>query len=203
MTNRQLVDYYKVFKNVHIIDKDERRDLSVVLDSKISIQEIYETFKDLYEVNGYMLRLNVFWSILLEIFNRDSDEIEQSLKILCDILHSHKRYIGNMELCMDILNDLRVTENIQELKWLRIYDTIKIGKKDFITHRYMKKINGIENDIACFSINDVNKIHEKDIRAILLKNGSYETLKIGEDINSYLKVQDTIKSFDYDLAYKI
>lgn len=203
MTNRQLVDYYKVFKNVHIIDKDERRDLSVVLDSKISIQEIYETFKDLYEVNGYMLRLNVFWSILLEIFNRDSDEIEQSLKILCDILHSHKRYIGNMELCMGILNDLRVTENIQELKWLRIYDTIKIGKKDFITHRYMKKINGIENDIACFSINDVNKIHEKDIGAILLKNGSYEILKIEEDINSYLKVQDTIKSFDYDLAYKI
>lgn len=203
MTNRQLVDYYKVFKNVHIIDKDERRDLSVVLDSKISIQEIYETFKDLYEVNGYMLRLNVFWSILLEIFNRDSDEIEQSLKVLCDILHSHKRYIGNMELCMGILNDLRVTENIQELKWLRIYDTIKIGKKDFITHRYMKKINGIENDVDCFSINDVNKIHEKDIGAILLKNDSYELLKIGEDTSSYLKVQDKIKSFDYDLAYKI
>lgn len=207
MTNRQLVEYYKVFKNEVIISKYDDRNLDKILDSEVSIREIYETFKDLYESNGVELKKGIFWSMILDIFDKSDkdEEIEYGLKLVVEVLKNHKKYFGNMNMCFDLYDDIKKSKDILGLNRLKILDThisILLDNKVYPVHEYMKKLVGRDGYICCFSIENDNRNPINDIGAIVLKDGKYKILKMNK-LEEYRKIRKIVNAFDYDFVYAL
>lgn len=205
MTNRQLVEYYKVFKNEVIISKYDDRNLDKILDSEVSIREIYETFKNLYESKGNKLKKGIFWTMILDIFSKSNkdEEIDYGLKLVVEVLKNHKKYFGSMDMCFDLYDDIKKSKDIWGLNKLRILDThisILLNNKIYSVHEYMKKLVDRDGYICCFSIEDDNREPINDIGAIILKDGKYKILKMHK-LEEYRKIRKIVNAFDYDFVY--
>lgn len=207
MTNRQLVEYYKLLKNEDIIDKDDNRNLDRILDSEASIKEIYEIFKVLYESHGNKLKKGIFWSLLLDIFSKSEvdSEIKYGLNIIVKVLNNHKRYFGNMDMCFDLYDIVKESKDINGFNRLKILDTnisIDLNDEIYKVHKYMKSIPDSDGYISCFSIEDDWREPINDIGAIVLKDGKYKILKVNT-LKEYKKIVKIVNEFNYDFVYTL